>query len=251
MTTSHNHPPRCCCIPGSTATTISDSADPCPLCPEHGELATLDSQCDHRYGFDGDSDVYRCTKCHQLAPSECPSCHQLAGRPPTEYCQNPRAHIRSGDGYRTPGYDGPEGTEWPRHTPSSEHDTHYPPAGGHPPHHISHCPDLDCPPVPCGYRGCTHPPHPVGTVHSWQKPTITIDTGTIFAELPAASEIAWVDDGCRCPTAVHLAGCPTLPHNFRDATDDDGHPMPDTCAHCGKPELSPVHRGQGPIGGPS
>lgn len=47
----HNHQPRCCCGPAK--------ADPCPACPQHG----------------------------QLAPGvECPQCHQTAGRPHTEYC---------------------------------------------------------------------------------------------------------------------------------------------------------------------
>lgn len=49
--------------------------------------------------------------------------------------------------FRTPGYDGPEGTEWPRPAHPDwhvwGHDTHYPPTGD--PHHVSRCGE-DCPP---------------------------------------------------------------------------------------------------------
>lgn len=39
MEYAHNHPPRCCCVVEADDYVHPDER--CPLCPEHGELATL------------------------------------------------------------------------------------------------------------------------------------------------------------------------------------------------------------------
>ena len=152
MTTAHNHPPRCCCGYSDCCgwTDPSPHIGTCPLCPEHGELAQLAGE---------------------PQPGECPICHQPIGREHTDYCRltGPVSAlpILDLDSFtsrtstpptqaRTPGYDGPEGTEWPRYTPSTEHiwgqDTHYPPEGQGYPHHISQCGPAR--------RNCPLPPAP-------------------------------------------------------------------------------------------
>ena len=63
MTTTHNHPPRCCCPTDLRRSTDDDAGRvliKCPQCVEHGELALLGK--------------------------ECATCHQLPGRPHTGYC---------------------------------------------------------------------------------------------------------------------------------------------------------------------
>lgn len=144
-TIQHNHPPRCCCSSLDIGT-MRERLDHCPLCPAHGELA-------------------------QLGNGECPSCHQLPGRPPTEYCQTPRAHIRSGNDFAVP---------------------------------------------VVRADGITEPP---------------VDD--------------WIDNGCRCPTANHHPRCPTQPHTYIQATDDDQVPLPDCCERCGQGVLAPLHIRQG------
>lgn len=74
---AHNHPPRCCCISGW----VDRPDTPCPLCPEHGELAQLSND-----------------KPPNAIPAnvtprtdyEYTCCHQLIGRPHTDYCPTGR-----------------------------------------------------------------------------------------------------------------------------------------------------------------
>lgn len=61
MTTTHNHPPICCCI--SDATTRTDTH--CPGCPHHGEF----------------------TQHGNPQPGECPICHSEIGKQHTDYCR--------------------------------------------------------------------------------------------------------------------------------------------------------------------
>jgi hypothetical protein len=60
---AHNHPPRCCCQFEYRQGALVEA--PCPLCPEHGELAQL----------------------AQPQPGECPICHSEIGKQHTDYCR--------------------------------------------------------------------------------------------------------------------------------------------------------------------
>ena len=61
---THNHPPRCCCDPTCAATLAGDrcAEHTCPGCPEHGLLAS------------------------KPAGITCPQCHAQIGQPHTDYC---------------------------------------------------------------------------------------------------------------------------------------------------------------------
>ena len=188
MTTAHNHPPHCCC--GVRDGYRPAPGFECPACSEHGELAQL-GKC--ICGTPGLNYAGPERDCPEHGIPECSTCHQPAGRPHTDYCHaigivgadprdhttiaagqtsTPTTHARDTDDLvgnlrdavdrarerrtgppRTPGYDGPEGTEWPRLTtdPTAHtwgQDTHYPPEGQGFPHHISQCGPArrNCPP---------------------------------------------------------------------------------------------------------
>lgn len=79
MTNGHNHPPRCCCTyPPSSLIGTAQPEHHCPACPEHGDLASLDSSA------------------AALAARRCISCHAPDDQPHTDYCQ-----------LATPTYQGP------------------------------------------------------------------------------------------------------------------------------------------------
>jgi hypothetical protein len=140
MTASHNHPPRCCC---RHVATISDPDRICPGCPLHGELAALaDHECPSCHQLPGRPPTDYCgrpdwhnatpdrtpqpdtrtslvelltptthhqhgehhprTACHPLTCKRLPTLPNTPGQPPAP------------ERFTTPGYDGPEGTEWPR-----------------------------------------------------------------------------------------------------------------------------------------
>lgn len=100
MTTTHNHPPRCCCAFARDVDAYEPTT-PCPLCPEHGELAQLGNDNPpnaipanvtwHRTSEHDAHETWRCQPelCGSQPtqyPAEYPCCHQLAGRPHTDYC---------------------------------------------------------------------------------------------------------------------------------------------------------------------
>lgn len=88
---AHNHPPRCCCISGW----VDKPDTPCPLCPEHGELAQLGNTCVvesariHSTDQHGNAHLTfgeGLTLDPYTERPECSNCHQPQGRPHTEYC---------------------------------------------------------------------------------------------------------------------------------------------------------------------
>lgn len=119
----HNHSPRCCCEHTYNGAIVT-SAIPCPICVEHGELATLGNnapfincpQCDARadgtpcthrppadagHPADDDTDAWLAAQPAvladqraRLAALECPSCHTTNGHPHTDYCQAPTSQPR-------------------------------------------------------------------------------------------------------------------------------------------------------------
>ena len=162
----------------------------CPVCPEHGDLAQLAGEpqpgecpiCHQPIGREH-TDYCRLTGPVSALPIlDLDSFTSRTSTPPTQArgytldaqgrthaafechdpeCTYPRPHTHPDlaipDLPRTPGYDGPEGTEWPRTKldPSAHvwgQDTHYPPRGQGDPHHISQCGSLN--------RNCPLPPAP-------------------------------------------------------------------------------------------
>lgn len=83
---AHNHPPTCCC-PVFKAGSNAYPIDPCPLCTEHGELATL-GKVNTEQAHTGER-IYSC-------------CAQLIGRPHTDYCRRDRTTLAAGQTSQSP-----------------------------------------------------------------------------------------------------------------------------------------------------
>lgn len=206
-----------------------------------------------------------------VAPSyvPCPHCDQLPGRPHTEYCCTQPG--RRGECPHQAPCDAAGNcvdcgtTQAAEHTPDC---IWYPPGGyiaadpwatteptkptgpvcAYPEHSYGRdCGHVDCPVhgiVDSEARICHH--HPSACMHTFEDACTDEceNTQRALDALPPIAATEWVDDGCRCTNPEgngHNTACPTQPHPYVEATDDNGDPMPSVCDRCGANPDDPRH----------